>query len=346
MVDQPPPRLPDPIDLDRWQIVLPSLNGFQRPPGKPNLPIALSGRQRAGESGNTTLPLPFFWYDPPWHLASPERRRMLAESLGNWGVAVNVGSRELADGGSAPSMDRSLLGGSKTKWSCLVTRRSDRVGWCPADAGAGSLVELRLGVTSTDSLGGGYSVTQWQLLQGKGAPPENRAMPGPFAFPPEWEGWSDLAPAIAQLRALNAAAVYLSCDDSSLETLLPWAASSGADGVIVRFHDRPDWALNVFQRWQAGSAEPSVLRLWLAGPMLTAETIVKCLVLGASAVSVSQWCNAWLVDDNDTGTVPIQRIEDQIEQRLGPVRDELKSWMTRLSVDSIAGLSAVSLRRR
>lgn len=358
-------------------------------------PSTAAGQATAADAGDQQIPLPFFWYDPPWQTVLPIDRQRLAETVGRWGVTVNIGSGELgpaASGGdrlpSLPatqslSVDRPRSVLADVRWPAMVTRRSDRLGWCPSDAAHAQLVELRLGVTVNDSLGGGYSEAQWRMWQGdqrrgdeRDERPESatvplarpgdvsgavagaiagagaRPRPGPFAFPPECERLADLSLATEQLRSLGAAAIYWSCDERDFESVLPHALAAEADGIIVRFGRSPERVLERYRRWQAtvpiGQQYP---RLWLAGRLLGAEETVKCLMLGASAVSISALCDRWLAPDRPTaaatavavggGQPPAaDSIAVEFQRAVEGIRDQISGWMRRLSVESVDGLAA------
>src|SRR5690606_39690262 len=81
------------------------------------------------------IPLPFFWYDPPWYTAPAERCRFVADLAGQRGVTISALESDLG----------SEEGGSEgIAWPRLAPHLCDRAGWTLRDAQNATLNELRL----------------------------------------------------------------------------------------------------------------------------------------------------------------------------------------------------------
>ncbi|HBJ33190.1 MAG TPA: hypothetical protein DDZ51_00200 [Planctomycetaceae bacterium] len=338
---------PPPIDRFVRPISEPSLGGFSAAHGRAEL--GLAGVAGPSESEPTAdIPLPLFWYDPPWHHADIQRRLLVAQIVGDFGVTVNVLHRELQG-------DNAEWG--EATWSRMATHRSDRLGWTLEDAQSARIIELRLGMNRDER--GGYSYQSEQLgmwLDHDSEYPVEPLRPEPLMFPPEWSDLSQMGSKVTQLRRLGCGAVYVSIDDGSVESALPAIAAAEADGIIVRFDKCPLASLMAYRRWAATHAASRRPRLWLAGGALTAEEAVKCFALGASAISIDSICDRWLLGDNGSelsiaersamnlgfnmGPTPQQRLSGNVQRTLSEFCRAIAAQVQSLAVTRLDDLTA------
>ena len=339
----------DTARLDGIRFAPPPVSHFSRPPQRIDLRVGIGDSGLTGEAsaGGKTLGLPLFWYDPPWHLASPERCRLVADFVGACGVMI---------GGVARDITTAAEGLDDVTWPRLVAHRCDRAGWTLEDAQAATAIELRLGISRTATGGLEYSREQfsrWASRWGRqeeGRPTEaeegepEKPLPLPLVFPPEWADLSQMRTKVAQLRALSDAAVLVSCDEASLDEVLPAAVQAGADGLIVRIAADPVEALLRYRSILAtldGSARPAI---WLAGGEWDAEQAVKCFALGATAISLDAVCNRWLLGIDDPEFSPAQQAAIKLGGRIGKTREELLGDQIRERLDSLGDAIAGIMR--
>ncbi len=337
----------------------PQIDRFVRPTSEPSLRVFTAGFgtaetvgpgvSKANDSEPTPeVPLPLFWYDPPWHRADVQRRLLVAQLVGDFGVTVNVLHRELQGDGAE---------WGEANWPIMATHRSDRLGWTLEDAQSAQIVEVRLGMNRDER--GGYSYHAEQLamwLDRDSEHPVEPLPPEPLMFPPEWNDWSQMGAKLTQLRRLGCGAVYVSIDDGSVESVLPAIAAAAADGIIIRFDKCPLAALMTYRRWAAANANNWRPRLWLAGGPLGAEDAVKCFALGASAISIDSFCDRWLLGDNgpelsiaeraamnlgvNMGQTPQQRLLGDVQRTLSELCRAIAAQIQSLGVARLDDLTA------
>lgn len=339
----------------------PRIDRFVRPASEPSLRVSIGGMRPAKPAGASVdasdhdspreVPLPLFWYDPPWHRADVQRRRLVAELVGEFGVTVNVLHRELQGDGEGWEMGN---------WPRMATHRADRLGWSLEDGQSAQIVELRLGMSRNEQ--GGYRYSSERLamwLDTEVDQPVEPLPPEPLMFPPEWNDLSQMAAKVTQLRRLGNAGVYVSIDEENTLAALPAIAASMADGVLVRFRDCPLEAMMTYRRWVDNHPESWRPRLWLAGGPLDAEDAVKCFALGASAISIDSICDRWLLGENgpeltlaeraainlgvNMGQTPEQRLGGDIRRKLSELCQAISAQVQSLGASNIDSLSAEHL---
>jgi len=325
----------EPRRLSDIRLRPPGIDRFVRPTSEPSLQVYLSGLGAIGNAAAVGLkredsqqaphvPLPLFWYNPPWHRADVERRRLLAQLVGEFGITVNVLHREMRSDGAE---------WGESNWPRMATHRSDRLGWTLDDAQTARIVELQLGMPRDAQGGLGYQAERLAMwLDRDSDHPVEPLPPEPLMFPPEWNDLSQMGAKVAQLRRLGCDAVYVSVDEHHVARVLPAIAAAHADGVIIRFATCPLDALIAYRRWADASTVTWRPRIWLAGGALGSEDAVKCFALGASAISIDAICNRWLLGDNgpelsmaeraafnlgvNMGQTPQQRLEGDVRRTL------------------------------
>jgi len=295
----------------------------------------------------SSIPLPLFWYNPPWHLASPQRCQLVAQLVGEAGIAINALHRDLT-GGEGDWND--------APWTRIATLRCDRLGWSLEDCQSAGVIELRLGMDRDPQ--GGYSYDPSLVANLIGV--ESDQLPGllppvPMMFPPEWNDLSHMGSKVTQLRRLSSAAVYITCDEQQISTVLSAATVASADGLIIRCGGSPINALAAYRQWINESPHATCPRVWIAGAELSVQDMVKCLALGASAVSISSICDRWLLGENGPelslaeraalnlgvtmGQTPEQRLRGDVQRTIGQLTTAIKAQMQGLFVRSIDELS-------
>lgn len=329
-----------PAKLSEAQLRMPPVDRFVRPTPEPSLRIPISGcdglngstavpisgaSQPENQPKTVEVPLPLFWYDPPWHQTDVGRRRLIAQLVGEFGVTVNVLHRELRVGDEE---------WGELSVPRLATHRCDRLGWTLEDAQSAAIVELRLAIKRDEHLGFQYPSDQLAMwLDHDADQPASPLPPEPLLFPPEWNDLGQMTAKVQQLKRLGCDAVYVSINQEHLEATLPAIVAARADGVIVRYDDCPLPTLLRYRSWTENNSAAWRPRLWLAGEQLSAIDAVKCFALGASAVSVDGICQRWLLGDNGPdltmaeraamnlgshmGPTPSQRLQADIKRKLG-----------------------------
>ncbi len=325
---------PQPSALGDLRLMPAPVDRFRRPPTQTCMRMSIrSDASPAADGGAvqrpvTEVPLPFFWYDPPWQQASLDRCRFVADLVGQSGVTIAALQSDLC-------CDEGGLDG--VFWPRLAPHRCDRAGWSLADAQTATVIEVRLGMNRDDT--GGYVYSAAQLARWHGG--EDPSLPSngqpwiPLLFPPEWADLSQLGSKVSQLRCLGEAAVFVSCDEANVKEVLPAACAGGVDGVILRCQDDPVSVLQRSRDILDASQTSCRPRIWLAGGELGAQDAVKCLALGASAVSIDWMCNPWLLGDAGEQLTGAQRaaislgvnvgltMEDRLQSK---IRKEIEVW--------------------
>lgn len=316
--------------LEEYRLAPPPIDRFVRSPSQSWLRVRATRESGIGlepgkhEDGSGWIPIPFFWHDPPWYVASPAHARAVAQAVAGCGMTIGVNQSDLGDepasgaagsgaagsgaaGNASPagaSLGLASLGnatrsgsmsgaGGEIHWSRLVPQRCDRAGWTLDDCQMAKVIEVRLGMGRGQRGGYEYDPRQYQRWH----PAAGGVPPVPLLFPPEWGDLSMVGAKVRQLRVLGDAAVYFSCDESQVDRLLPEVVTGGGDGVIVLCAGDPAAMLvrcgRVLDRIPIGQRP----RVWVSGPELDVDDAVKCFALGASGVAIDSICNAWLTDE-------------------------------------------------
>src|SRR5690606_30806509 len=84
-----------PAELDDLRLISAPVDRFVRSPAQVRMQTLLRATASAataagGARANASVPLPFFWYDPPWYKASPDRCRFVADLAGQRGVTISA----------------------------------------------------------------------------------------------------------------------------------------------------------------------------------------------------------------------------------------------------------------
>ncbi len=347
-----------PAQLDDFRLISPPIDRFVRSPAQVRTQTPLCANPAATTATQTAdahIPLPFFWYDPPWCTAPPERCRFVADLAGQCGVTISALESDLG----------SEEGGSEgIGWPRLAPHRCDRAGWTLSDAQHATVIELRLGMNRDAAGSYLYSAAQMDRWY----PDEDADRDAnvdrswiPLLFPPEWAELAQMSSKMAQLRRLSQAAVYVSCDEADLEEVLPVVQAARADGVILRYQDDPVAPLQqVTAILQSGDGQPQP-RIWLAGGRLSPEDAVKCFALGAAAVAIDGMCNPWLLDDDqehlthaqrtamnlgvNVGQSPEERLKSRVHQAIDNWQKEVTGIVQSLFVAAVQDLGPHHLRR-
>jgi hypothetical protein len=301
------------------------------------------------------LSFPFFWYEPPWHEATPQRCRSVGDLVGGFGILVGALRREMSDAEAG--------GDGEYAWPRMAVQRCDRLGWSLEDGQTAKVVELRLGMNRDES--GGYSYPRPLADRLLGDQQESGAgdatPPSPLVFPPEWESLAQMRSKVLQWRHLCGSAIYVSCDEWHLCDVMAAASVAGADGVIIRYADDPVAAMAWYHQWASTAGDVWRPRVWLAGGQMTAEDAVKCLALGASAIAIDWICDSWLRGDNGpeltlaeraimnlggqvTQTAE-QRLASDVQRRLGQWTDSVGRVLQSLFVADVSELGLRHLVR-
>jgi hypothetical protein len=336
------------------------MDRFRRLPAQTKLQVPIRGlapaQQRSGATGSVeTIPLPFFWYNPPWHQATLERSRFVADLVGERGVIIAALQSELSQNGG---------GLDGITWPRLAVHRCDRAGWNLADAQSATVIELRLGMDRDAAGAYAYSAAQMERWNSGETPPKQSRIQSlaPLLFPPEWTNLSQLGAKVSQLRSLGDAAIYVSCDEASIDDVLPAAIAGGSDGVILRCQHDPVSALRRVAIIAGGNSQPVApdrhLRIWLVSGKLEPEDAVKCFALGASAISLDWMCDRWLLDDDEerltaaqrtainlglAGQTLEERIQSQVRKRIDSYSSRIAGIVQSLFVTDVTQLSSSHL---
>lgn len=342
--------------LDDFRLVSAPVDRFVRPPAQVRLrsPLRSAATATAMQASEAAVPLPFFWYDPPWARAAVERCRLVAESAGELGLTIAALESDLT----------SEAGGlTDIGWPRLAPHRCDRAGWTLNDAQQATLIEVRLGMNRDAA--GHYRYSAAQLARWYPDEMSDREVKDrswlPLLFPPEWSSLLQMASKFSQLRRLGQAAIYVSCDEAYLEEVLPVVSAARGDGVIVRCQGDPTAALQQAAAIRNTNADCHRPRLWLAGGQLSAENVVKCFALGADAVAVDWICNPWLLNNEheqlttaertainlgvNVGRSPEERLRTRIQQAIERWQNEVSGLVQSLLVAAVQDLGPQHLRR-
>ena len=323
------------ITLNTASLRLPRCDQFVRQPSAGDLSVRID--KATGES--LDLPLPIFWFDPPWHQVPVDRCRDISRAIAGTGIVVSALHRELSQ---QDDCDVSEF------FPRLAPHRCDRAGWIHRDFENAVIIDLRL-TPSRDEYGRfAYSAAQMTRWKNVDAPPTEvlDSTVDAMLFPPEWRTLDDMAMKVLQLRELSTAAVFASFDASNLSTAIAPAVRAKVDGIIIRTSSDPLACIHEARQQMAQIETPDRPGrpvLWLATDQeLSPQDCVKCFAMGADAISADAICNRFLRDVNaGQGSSAARaafglgfRAGGEHDQRLRDAADQLvRPW-----IDSIQGL--------
>ncbi len=307
--------------FDDYQLRLPRCDHFVRAIDDVNLQHQVPLR----DGREVTLPLPLFWFDPPWQDAPVERCLAFAHQLAAAGITVSAIGREL----SQQDDDQAAV-----FFPRMATHRCDRAGWVAQDFENAAIIELRLALIRDRD--GRVAYDTRQQLRWANAPDAESdqviASRNAMSFPPEWDSLDDMIHKVANLRKLSQAAVFVSLDAANEQWLVPAAIRAGVDGVIVVYQgDDASLIARTAQRIhaEAGDKPP---QLWVVSTQATdPQTWIKCLALGADAIAVDAFCNEHLFGS--------KAANDSIEQTVLRWRAELSGYTASCGVSQLSELN-------
>lgn len=329
------------ITLSTSSLRLPRCDQFVRQPSASDLSVRIE--KANGES--LDLPLPIFWFDPPWHHVPVERCRDISRAVAGTGIIVSALHRELSQ---QDDCDVSEF------FPRLAPHRCDRAGWIHRDVENAVIIDLRL-TPSRDEHGrfayNSAQLTRWENVDAQ--PTDNaESTIDAMLFPPEWRTLEDMATKVLQLRELSSAAVFASFDASNMSTAIAPAIRAKVDGIIIRTSSDPLACIHEARQQMnqiettgktettGRTARPA---LWLATDQeLSPQDCVKCFAMGADAISADAICNRFLREvDAGQGSSAARaafglgfRASGEREQRLREAVDQMiRPW-----IESIRGL--------
>lgn len=307
--------------LDHFRLRLPACDQFVRSlvETKLNSSIGLA----TGKS--IELPLPFFLFDPPWHLVPIEKCRVASLAFAANGIIVSALHRDLSKDGevNAPSF-----------LPRLAPHRCDRAGWTFRDFESVSVIDLRL-VPTRDNIGR-FAYHAAQLNRWRN-PEEDRSHDSiesidAMTFPPDWKNIDDMCHKVAQLRRLSDAAIFVSIDEVHQPLMLPAAQTADVDGVIIRVDGDPLQTI-IGARQQIDSwKQARPIALWIvSSQQLSAEDSVKCFAMGATGLSVDLIGNDLLFQNH-------LRMETAVDQVIGEFANAVRGYANSCDVARITDL--------
>ena len=349
------------VRLVDMRLAPPPVDRFVRPPGRSMLSVPLGATEERGR-----VPLPFFWHDPSWHLANPAHCRAVAAVVAGCGITIGMAENDLGEDEAVTAAGVEGNGGQAVaaseaagleNWSRLAIHRPDRAGWTLDDCISSRVIELRLGMRRAAGEGFAYPAERYSRWYGGVATgPDGALPPLPLFFPPEWADLSTLGSQVAQLRSLSDAAIYVSCDESQVDVVLPAVHAGNADGILIRFQDDPVTLLRHCHRIMDERQWASRPRVWISGRWLGVEDTVKCFALGAAAVAIDELCDPWLSEPEygklfPAGTSPFpfgamvgktqqQRFLERIREQIVGCCDSLAAVVQALGASRIEELDA------
>ena len=282
-------------------------------------------------SGNSMeLPLPFFWFDPPWHLVHIEKCRTFAHAFAASGIVVAALHRDFHDDNDVKSS--SFL-------PRLAPHRSDRAGWIFRDFESASVIDLRLAPTRDDN--GRFAYHPAQLNRWRNCE-EDRSHDAVesidmMTFPPDWKSLDGMCSKVAQLRKLSDAAIFVSIDEAHAALMLPAAKSADVDGVIIRVEGDPLGTIVRARQHIDAWKRPRSTALWIVtSEQLSPADCVKCFAMGASGLSVDLLCNDLLFQNH-------LRLEAAVNQVVGEFADSVRGYANSCNVARITDLRSEHL---
>ncbi len=248
------------------------------------------------------LPLPLFWFDPPWHRLAIETADALAACVAQNGITVSALSRDLA----APGSDSAFLNAASHPMSTrMLPYRPERYGLLADDFDRCVIIDLRLAVGRDDSGAHVFSKSQIQRWEATtdAAPVAGGSWVPAMSFPPDVVSLEALGQKIIQLRKLSpSSAIFASLAPfraaAEIRRLLQGQGDPEQlpDGIIVRLDQADFTPLQLAQqtgllRKVIDNACPRKLQLWVVPGSITPGDAAKLVALGADAVAVDHWCD-------------------------------------------------------
>ncbi|TWU35941.1 hypothetical protein [Novipirellula artificiosorum] len=262
--------------------------------------------RRHGE--DIAMPLPLFWYDPPWYQITTDQADNLAVAVAEMDVLVAAMRSELAGpasesifhSGRAIEADVAATPDITRRYPRILPYRSERYGLMSEDFDDCTILDLRL-IMPRD-LSGRFAYSPAQLQRWEATPATAPVAGGGWihaaTFPPDVVSMQHLASKIEQLRRLaSSAAIFVSMGPYRMEEELPLLLAAKPDGLILRLDeillDGLELAvLTRRAREMMDAHDAPSLPLWVVPGEITADDAVKLVALGASAVAIDAWCNA------------------------------------------------------
>ncbi len=253
------------------------------------------------------LPLPLFWYDPPWYQVTLEQADNLAVAVGELDILVTAMRSDLSAPHHEPvfhagrTVDSSAANEESTRrrYRRIVPYRSERYGLTVTDFDHADIVDLRL-IMARD-VSGRFAYSPAQIQRWEAAPATAPVAGGGWVpaatFPPDVVSIDHLDSKVRQLRRLaNSAAVFVSMGPYRMADELPKLLASQPDGLILRLDEIQLEGLELAAitrraRQMMNTENHSHVPLWVVPGVITPDDAVKLVTLGASAVAVDGWCN-------------------------------------------------------
>ena len=310
-----------PNRLDNFRVRLPACDQFVR--SCVDTKLGTSVRLATGKS--IEFPLPFFWFDPPWHLVPIEKCRTFAHAFAASGIVVSSLHRDLA-------ADEE----NKTAWFLprLAPHRCDRAGWTFRDFESASVIDLRLAPIRDEIGRFAYHPAQLNRWRNFEEDRSHDAVDATDAmtFPPDWKNVDSMCSKVGQLRRLSDAAIFVSIDEVHAPVMLLAAKAADVDGVIIRVEGDPLQTI-VRARQQIDSwKRPISTALWVVtSEQLSPVDCVKCFAMGASGLSVDLICNDLLFQNH-------LRLEAAVNQVVGELADSVRGYANSCNVAQITDL--------
>ena len=258
-----------------------------------------------------SLPLPLFWYDPPWAEIEMNSADSIAAAVARLGVTVSALRRDLVvvdeeselhlavsdEGAEEPDREASYL-------PRMLPYRPERYGVSDRDFDGAAVVDVRLAMRRDSDGRFAFTpdeITRWVATQDQTSISGGSWVPA-ASFPPDVDGMEKLGGKIRQLRMLASDAVVLvSISPHRLVDELHEVLKSQPDGIILRLNelDLDPLDLARFVQKTRGMMDDLAyghLPLWIVPGEISADDAVKLIQLGANAVAVDSWCRE-LVDE-------------------------------------------------
>ncbi|MEM0925588.1 MAG: hypothetical protein AAGJ83_06090 [Planctomycetota bacterium] len=309
-----------------------------------SLPIADVGPTIKRRDGRRVdLPLPLFWYDPPWIDLPVAFASSLASAVGDLGVTTSGLMRDFAEGEEVPNFfcpnhvppEEDDDGSVETYLPRMTPYRAERYGLLPEDFDNTAVVDVRLAAARNAS--GRFAYSPEQMLRWERAVGEETISGGGLvacsSFPADIASTKQGRVKLEQLRRLAPTAVIVvSIDAYDLETSLITALLTKPDAIILRM-DQPEWEgirlASVIRTAKAFLAAHSKRRrpLWIVPGAVSSRDVAKLIALGADAVAIDHWCNPLIaslsgVGGPSLGPVSLHEIPALAAEHLWPRIDE------------------------
>ncbi|GAA5508371.1 hypothetical protein [Novipirellula caenicola] len=262
------------------------------------------------------LPLPLFWYDPPWYQITMEQADNLAVAVGELDILVTAMHRDL----SAPQTESIFHAGRQIepddsgkspthrRYRRIVPYRSERYGLTVTDFDDADVVDLRLMMARDVS--GRFAYSPAQIQRWEAAPATSPVAGGGWVpaatFPPDVASMEHLKSKIDQIRRLSeSAAVFVSMGPFRMGDELPKLLAAEPDGLILRLDEIQLEGLELAAitrraRQMMNAEKCSDMPLWVVPGTITPDDAVKLVALGASAVAIDDWCNNLIMQTRDS----------------------------------------------